>query len=1012
MTMRAAIRSCAILSVVVLGASLSLAKELHMVTRRWGKPPGAPAVKGARSPLPVGYAAKLRGGVSAPKIDGKLTDACWGAAPAMALARTLDGNARAAQPTEVKAVRDAKTLYVSFRCVEPAIDKLRATRRSHDGAVWSDDSVEMFLGFAATYYHFGVNAAGSTYDGRAKDASWNSGIRAATSKGKKQWTAELAIPLEGMVDSKKPAAGKLPVRWVANFNRNRYVTGSLRESAWSATLSGDSHVPARFGKLMFSDPPARKPKPVVKKESVTILPAAGGEAVVRFDLSALPKDAEIYRADLLVFRKQVVTGRDEEALVNIEIYPLFSPFKALFAPFKAGDKPKVSGKPLRLRAPWFGRFDATDSVRQWVRGKPNGGFFIKVCPFLNAAATCLDVAYRGKAGDLPPQATGAGAFHRAGQTFITWKEIDDPVGTDTIRWAQLRGILAGLDRKRRVRYCVYRSEKPIDSASLHQAELIAAVAPLSCWNVNGRSVDKPIDHMLGNQYALAHHQWNPFVRASVEGKFGVDCLMERLVIRDGEKPLPRGTGLYVHTANRKGKAYYAVVTSVDGVENTAEISEKNSLAKPVRETEGEGEPVLQKVFPPKPYFNYREKRLHYVRWVSPPYCNLPSQYYNWSVGVPDEPAKKMPVELSLHRDGRSYYRTQFRIEGDSLVLSPHDFPVKTWWYGYHESLGTLKSFRQGKIHNYTERRLLAFIDWIASKLPIDRSRILVTGCRGGAAGSGALHLGIRHPKVFNLVLSGYGLANYAGEIEALIKVRRAGAMPAETAAIWGSVEWGLKTDTGKSVWDELNLTKIVSELPGRTDLPLVTITGRGMSKPTRDFIVAMIDGRQPIMCRYGVYGGGTLLPVSRTGTWSRMIRQDLRLDQSMPVFRGPGSSSLWAQPKEPSGNLVVSDGIRWWWGVINTGFRWRTDDLVDKPSRYEITLYWAGSRGVRKPYADVTLRRIQKFRIRPDWEYRYEIRNPAGEPVKKGTVKPGKKGVFRFKGVVIPAEGTRLIVTP
>jgi hypothetical protein len=85
---------------------------------------------------------------------------------------------------------------------------------------------------------------------------------------------------------------------------------------------------------------------------------------------------------------------------------------------------------------------------------------------------------------------------------------------------------------------------------------------------------------------------------------------------------------------------------------------------------------------------------------------------------------------------------------------------------------------------------------------------------------------------------------------------------------------------------------------------------------------------------------------------------------------------------------------------------------VDKRSRYEITLFWAGRRSVRKPYADVKLRRIQNFGIRPEWEYRYELRNPAGEVVKKGTVKPGKNGTFAFKGVVIPTEGVRLIITP
>lgn len=974
-----------------------------MATRRWGEPPAGQAARSARAPVPTGYAPLVE---AAPRIDGRLDDACWAGAPAMKLARTLDGNGRAAQPAEARAVRHAGTLYVAFRCAEPDVDKIRAARRSHDGEIWSDDSVEMFLGVGGTYYHFGISAASATYDGKAKNSSWNSGFKAAAEKGKGEWTAEVAIPLKSMIGK-----GKAPPAWIANFTRNRHVTGGWQESAWSPTLSGDSHVPGRFGKLLFARPPAGpdRLKPVVRQE-VTILPVAegAGVGVVRFDLSALPRRARVYRADLLVFRTQPVDGRDDEALIDIEIYPLFSDFKA-------GGRPKVSGQPLALRPAWFDRFDATDAVRRCVRGKtnpPRADFFIKAGAFIDAAAACLDVAYEGKPPDVPRQVSGVKTLHRAGQTFITWKEIDDPVGGDEINWVRLRRILADLDKQRRLRYCVYRSDRRITSGNLHQAELIASVAPLSCWNVNGRNVDKPIDHALGNQYFLRHHQWNPFVRASVEGKYGVDCMMERLVIRDGDKPLPRGTGLYVHTPRGKSEAYYAVVTSLDGVQNTIDISEENSPPSPVQESEGVGEPVLQKAFPPKPYFNYREKRLHYVRWVAPPYCNLPSQYYNWSVGVPDRHGQTMPVELSLHRDGRSYHRSQYRVEQDSLLLAPHDFPIKTWWHGYHESLGMLRSFRRGRVHNYTERRLLAFIDWAAGKWPIDRSRILVTGCAGGGAGGGALHLGIRHPEVFNLVLSGYGLANYAGEIDALIRVKRAGSMPAEMESIWGKLEWRLKTDAGRNVWDELNLTRTVADLPDKTDLPLVSVTGRGMLKPMRDFFVAMLEQGQPVMCRYGVYGGGTLLPVGRTGTWSRMIRQDLSRSQSMPAFWGPGASSLWETAREPSGNLVVSDGIRRWWGEIGTGFRWKTDDLVDTPSRYEITLFWAGSSRVRKPHATVTLRRIQKFRIRPDWQYRYELRNPAGEVVEQGKVAPGKRGLFVFKGVHIPREGVRLIVRP
>jgi len=986
------------LAVLLVGLAPSLLSA-GMVTRRFGRGPQARPGGAGGGPLPVAYAVPVEKG---PELDGKLTDPCWGEAPAVSLRRALDGSGPAAQLSEVRAVQDGKALYLAFRSVEPALDKVRAGQRSHDGEIWADDSVEAFLGFGGTYYHFGVNAAGSTYDGKAKESTWNSGFRAATARGAKEWTAELAIPLDKML-----GGGACPKEWIANFNRSRYAGGGLEESAWSPTFSGNSHAPEWFGKLRFSAPPREAPvAPASPAEAVRVLPTKTGLGVVAFELSSLPKGARIYRADLRVARTRAVTGADDEAMTDIEIYPLLRE--------SAPDgEPAPAGEPLAVQAPWFDCFDATEAVRAWAAGKPNGGFYIKAGPFVDPAATCLDVAYEGKPGDVPQQVADVRASHRAGQTFITWREIDDPVGSDEVKWGQFRSTLEAAQRGG-LRYCVYRSEKPITAATLAEARRLAVVAPLSAWNVHGRSLDKAIDDALSSEETLFYGQWNPFAQASVEGKFGLDCVLERLVIADGGKPLPRGTGLYVHTPAKAGKAFYAVVTCRDGVENTADLSEGNCPKAAVEETAGIGEPVLQKEFPPKPFFNYREKRLHYVRWVAPPYGQLPSQYYNWAVGVPESRAKppaSMPIELSLHRDGRSYHRTQYRIETDSLVLSPHDFPVKTWWYGHHESLDTLKSFRQGVVQPYTERRLLAFIHWAAGKWPVDHRRVLVTGAGGGAAGSGALHLGVRHPGVFGLVLSGYGMADYAGEMAALIAVKRAGTMPAQLEAIWGKPAWGCKTDAGRNVWDELNLTRVVAELPENVALPLVTVTGGGMLKPMRDFFVAMLERGQPIMGRYGVYGGGLLLPVSRTGNWSQMIRQDVRLDQAVPAFSGPGAAGLWQEPREPSGALVVSDGIKRWWGEINTGCRWRTDDLVDEPVRFEITLLCTGG-GQRNAIANVTLRRLQKLLIRPDHEYRFELQRPTGEKFAEGTVVPGKGRQFVFRGLSIPPEGIRLVLRP
>jgi len=952
----------------------------EMVTRRLGKPQPAPRqVRPARprSAPPTGRIARTR---RAPVIDGKLNDGAWAQAATLSLDRTLDGTGRAAQPTQVRLGQDGKMLYVGIRCTEPAMDKITARVRGHDGAVWGDDSVEFFLSVGNAYYHFGISAAGGTYDAQAKDKSWDSGLKAAVVRGRGEWSVEVAIPLA------KLAGGKMPTAMTGNFNRSRRVTGRLEESAWSPTYSGDSYAPARFGRLLFkaAAEPSR-PRPAVaavKGEAATILACEGGQGVIRFDLSPVPKGAKIYRADLLIFRTAPVTGRDEDALVDIEIRPLLRRFES--------GRPAGADPPLALRGPWFDRFDATKAVQQWVSGKPNGGFFVKACPRWNAQSTCLDIAYEGRAAKVPPQCTEMKVRHRAGQTFITWKEIEDLAGADDLKWRQLKSILDGLDGRKRLRYCVYRSGQPITAKTLHAAELIAAVRPLSGWNVNGRNVERPIDHLIATEPVLGHGQGNPFGRASPDGQYGVDCPIDRLVIADGGKPLPRGTGLYVHNPVKAGRACYAVVTSVDGVQNTKDFSKANATSEALTETVGPGEPVLQGQLPPGPLWDYPQKRLHYVRWVAEPLGNLPGQYFNWSVGVPTKLGKSAPLELNLHRDNRSYWRTHYRLERDSIVLAPHDFPLQTWWYGYHEAQGTLKSFRQGTIHNYTERRLLSFIDWAKKKWPIDPGRVVVTGVRY-SGGTGALHLGLRHPKVFGLVVAGHGMPEMAYYLADLNTARRTRGRFDPLEALWGKVGWGLKTDTGQNVWEVLDLNRRLAELPASAELPMISMTSRREWTPCHQFYALMLKKRHAIVANF-TWGGRKLLPVSASSTWPNAIRLDVRRDRLLVAFKEASAEPLLGSNKQ---------------GEFNLASRWRADDIVDKPDRCEVTLLWAKLYGYRgKPKVDVTLRRLQKFKVVPGKAYRWTLgKTQRG----RGTV--GEDGLLTIANLDLTTAASRLVVT-
>jgi len=786
----------------------------------------------------------------------------------------------------------------------------------------------------------------------------------------------------------------------------------------------------RSGDGLPESPDAEKPETASSWGGIELVELPDGTAILEFDLSSLPAAAKIHRARLFC-QREPIDGRHREARTDVRICPVT-------APYERGSIPKVETAPLELVGPWYRSFEMTALVQEWLAGKrPAHAVHVKSFPGWQKERTYLDVMYEGEAADVPPQVTGLKATHHAGQTFITWREINDPVGRDVVSWRELKSIREALDRDREVRYCIYRGDRPISAATLAGATLVAQVEPLSCWNVCGRNVERPIDAVIANEPVLNSGQGNPFSNADTEGPYGLDCPIDRFVIPGSDAPLPRGTGLYVHTRGQSGKvgnAFYAVVTSIDGVQNTADFSAANALTTPVAETAGDGEPIFQGTLPESRFWNYPQQRLHYVRWVAPPFGNLPSQYFNWSVGVPDStnkgispiyprpgtdgrlvagrPGKLDPspfsLELNLHRDNGSYWRTPYRLQRGSIVLCPHDFPLRTWWYGYHESHGTLKSFAQGRIHNYTERRLISFIDWAARKWPVDPARISVTGVQHSGSAA-ALRLGLRHPQVFNSIVAGRAVPNMAYFLTDLNTGRNEGRFDV-LEGLWGKIDWGSETDAGKNVWEALDMNRLLADMPAATALPLVAMTSSHGWQPANEFYRLMLEKGQPVYASF-LWGGETLLPVSADSTWPNAILLDVRRDRVLPAFRGESAVPVLESGKQ---------------GEFNLGFRFRSDDIVDRPDRLEITLVWVqlyGNRG--QPIADVTLRRLQRFVVQPGKTYHWKS-TPLGDPGElpqtgywrtnspteaSGEVTVGADGMLTIPGVAFSPLGSRLEVT-
>jgi len=119
---------------------------------------------------------------------------------------------------------------------------------------------------------------------------------------------------------------------------------------------------------------------------------------------------------------------------------------------------------------------------------------IKAFPGWQPATTAVEIAFEGDPPTGLPELTGAGAVHHAGQTFVTWKEIETLV-SDNPSWTEVRDAFNKMDAKRRVRYRIYTSDEPVTAESLPQARLLAEVKPLSGLNVNGRSADQAFHWM-------------------------------------------------------------------------------------------------------------------------------------------------------------------------------------------------------------------------------------------------------------------------------------------------------------------------------------------------------------------------------------------------------------------------------------------------------------------------------------------------------------------------------------
>ena len=219
------------------------------------------------------------------RIDGKLDDAAWKAAPWTDFFVDIEG---AAKPlprykTRAKMLWDDEYFYVAAEMEEPHV---WATLTEHDSVIFRDNDFEVFIdpnGDTLEYYEFEINALNTGWDlfldkpyrhgGKASNAWEIPGLKTAVhidgtlnnpADKDRGWSVELAFPWKVLAEhAHKPAPPRNGDEWRVNFSRVQWqiniVDGKYekvpktKEDNWVWSPQGliNMHVPEKWGRVRF-----------------------------------------------------------------------------------------------------------------------------------------------------------------------------------------------------------------------------------------------------------------------------------------------------------------------------------------------------------------------------------------------------------------------------------------------------------------------------------------------------------------------------------------------------------------------------------------------------------------------------------------------------------------------------------------------------------------------------------------------------------------------------------------
>ena len=99
-------------------------------------------------------------------------------------------------------------------------------------------------------------------------------------------------------------------------------------------------------------------------------------------------------------------------------------------------------------------------------------------------------------------------------------------------------------------------------------------------------------------------------------------------------------------------------------------------------------------------------------------------------------------------------------------------------------------------------------------------------------------------------------------------------------------------------------------------------------------------------------------------------------------------------------------------GAYNAHLSWITEDIVDKPNRWEMTVILEQSAPAAACYVDITPRRLQQFATPSGHEFRYAVAHVGSGKLADSTAKADKYNLLTLEQVPLRKGMNRVVIIP